>query len=108
MTDSLLSTLMLIRNLPLTVEVDGKPFAINAYTRSVLFVLASRGADGRGRCFPSLNRLRVETGVSRRQLCYVLIDLECMGLVKRTVQPKPKPTIYQLYRRGLKKLSTEL
>ena len=108
MTDSILSTLMLIRNLPLTVEVNGTTVAINSYTRSVLFVLASRGADGRGRCYPSLSQLRKEAGVSRRMLCYVLLDLEFIGLVKRTTQPKPKPTIYQLYRKGLQKLSTDL
>lgn len=105
---SALDLLRFVRSIPLDIMLPSKRvFRVDSATRSVLFVLISRGAGGQGSCFPSLNTLSVESGSSVRTVMRRLSLLEQAGIVVRK-RRRDTSTVYKINCNVVTKFSTDL
>ena len=68
---------------------------VGPYTLSVFFWIC-RHSDQNGRCFPSFNLLAREGNMSRRQIIKSVLDLEKIGLIKKTTGKKHSSNRYQV------------
>ena len=98
-----LELVRMVRSLPASIG----SVKFDAASRSVLFVLVSRGAGGQGQCFPSLQRLSLESGASIRTVMRRLSDLEELKVITRRRRVDTS-TVYRINPRVLRKLSTDL
>lgn len=105
---SALELLRLVRSMPLVLIISPeRSIRLDAASRSLLFILISRGAGGQGSCFPSLQTLAVESGSSVRTVMRRLVELERAGIVVRR-RRLDSSNVYRINTVVVTKFSTDL